>query len=298
MQEAVSKTGVYDIFNDFPYTMPDAAGAKVIIPLDDYAKKYQARFLRRRRRPQVPAVLRRQALHDGQRRRPSADGAAQGPGREPAGERRIQGQVRQGPRLPRHGCRMGAAGRVLPDQGGRHALGHQVRQGPVGRARLPLGQLLLPALPGLHEGASVRQGHEAAHHHAGRHPGHQGLRRGRRLHAQGHPGLGHAADLSLLGQRARLLGHVVSLHLRVRREQPQQRRQGQAARLPDPGPHGRRQARAPLAAGRRHRLHGERLRQEPGARLPLHPVVHEPEHRRRGRRPSRRASGIRSACRT
>ena len=35
MQEAVSKTGVYDIFNDFPYTMPDAAGAKVIIPLDD-----------------------------------------------------------------------------------------------------------------------------------------------------------------------------------------------------------------------------------------------------------------------
>src|SRR6476646_8836993 len=28
MQEAVSKTGVYDIFNDFPYTMPDADGAK------------------------------------------------------------------------------------------------------------------------------------------------------------------------------------------------------------------------------------------------------------------------------
>ena len=35
MQEAVSKTGVYDIFNDFPYTMPDAVGAKVIIPLDE-----------------------------------------------------------------------------------------------------------------------------------------------------------------------------------------------------------------------------------------------------------------------
>ena len=44
MQEAVSKTGVYDMFNDFPYTMPDAAGAKVIIPLDDYAKKYQPDF--------------------------------------------------------------------------------------------------------------------------------------------------------------------------------------------------------------------------------------------------------------
>jgi len=37
MQEGVAKTGVYDIFNDFPYTMPDAAGAKVVIPLDQYA---------------------------------------------------------------------------------------------------------------------------------------------------------------------------------------------------------------------------------------------------------------------
>jgi len=44
MQEAVSKSGVYDIFNDFPYTMPDAAGAKVIIALDDLAKKYQPDF--------------------------------------------------------------------------------------------------------------------------------------------------------------------------------------------------------------------------------------------------------------
>jgi ABC-type glycerol-3-phosphate transport system substrate-binding protein len=44
MQEAVSKTGVYDLFNDFPYTMPDAAGAKVIIPLDDLARKYQPDF--------------------------------------------------------------------------------------------------------------------------------------------------------------------------------------------------------------------------------------------------------------
>ena len=44
MQESVSKTGVYDIFNDFPYTMPDAVGAKVIVSLDDYAKKYQPDF--------------------------------------------------------------------------------------------------------------------------------------------------------------------------------------------------------------------------------------------------------------
>ena len=78
---------------------------------------------------------------------------------------------------------------------------------------------------------------------------------------------------------------VVSLHLRVWRKQPEQRGQGQAARLPDPGTNGRRQARAPLAAGGRHRLHGERLLQEPGARLSVHPVVHEPQHRRRRRCP-------------
>jgi len=44
MQEGVAKTGVYDIFNDFPYTMPDAAGAKVVIPLDAYAAKYKPDF--------------------------------------------------------------------------------------------------------------------------------------------------------------------------------------------------------------------------------------------------------------
>jgi multiple sugar transport system substrate-binding protein len=44
MQEGVAKTGVYDLFNDFPYTMPDAVGAKVIIPLDQYAAKYKPDF--------------------------------------------------------------------------------------------------------------------------------------------------------------------------------------------------------------------------------------------------------------
>ena len=69
-------------------------------------------------------------------------------------------------------------------------------------------------------------------------------------------------------------------------KQPEQRDQGQADRLPHPGQHDRRQAGAPLAAGGRHRLHGQRLLQESGARLPVHPVVHQPEHRRRGGRPS------------
>ena len=36
MAEAVAKTGKYDIFNDFPYSMPDAGGAGVFQPLDAY----------------------------------------------------------------------------------------------------------------------------------------------------------------------------------------------------------------------------------------------------------------------
>ncbi len=34
MAEAVAKTGAFDIFNDFPYTIPDAAGAGTLAPMD------------------------------------------------------------------------------------------------------------------------------------------------------------------------------------------------------------------------------------------------------------------------
>jgi multiple sugar transport system substrate-binding protein len=44
MAEAVAKTGQYDIFNQFPYVVPDAAGAGVILPLDDYVKRGQPDF--------------------------------------------------------------------------------------------------------------------------------------------------------------------------------------------------------------------------------------------------------------
>ncbi|MBX6426589.1 MAG: extracellular solute-binding protein [Variibacter sp.] len=59
MQEGVSKTGVYDLFNDFPYTMPDAVGAKVIRPLDDYAAKYKPDF------SGIPEGLKGQQYYDG-----------------------------------------------------------------------------------------------------------------------------------------------------------------------------------------------------------------------------------------
>lgn len=44
MAEAVAKTGVYDIFNQFPSLVPDAAGAGVILPLDEYVAKGQPDF--------------------------------------------------------------------------------------------------------------------------------------------------------------------------------------------------------------------------------------------------------------
>jgi multiple sugar transport system substrate-binding protein len=44
MGEAVAKTGAFDIFNDFPYTQPDAASAGTLHPLDAYVAKYKPDF--------------------------------------------------------------------------------------------------------------------------------------------------------------------------------------------------------------------------------------------------------------
>src|SRR5262249_40301062 len=44
MAEAVAKTGQYDIFNQFPYMVPDAASAGAIMPMDEYAAKGQPDF--------------------------------------------------------------------------------------------------------------------------------------------------------------------------------------------------------------------------------------------------------------
>src|SRR5258706_2445450 len=44
MAEAVAKTGVYDIFNDLPYTLPDAVGAGTLQVLDPYAAKGKPDF--------------------------------------------------------------------------------------------------------------------------------------------------------------------------------------------------------------------------------------------------------------
>jgi multiple sugar transport system substrate-binding protein len=59
MAEAVAKTGQYDIFNQFPYVIPDAVGAGVLMPLDDYAAKGQPDF------SGIEPALRAQQYYDG-----------------------------------------------------------------------------------------------------------------------------------------------------------------------------------------------------------------------------------------
>ena len=44
MAEAVAKTGAFDIFNDFPYTIPDASGAGTLQPLDLYVSRGKPDF--------------------------------------------------------------------------------------------------------------------------------------------------------------------------------------------------------------------------------------------------------------
>ena len=44
MGECVARTGAFDIFNDFPYTQPDAASCGVLQPLDEYVAKYKPDF--------------------------------------------------------------------------------------------------------------------------------------------------------------------------------------------------------------------------------------------------------------
>ena len=91
MGECVAKTGAFDIFNDFPYTQPDAAGCGVLQPLDEYAEQGQAGLLRHARGVPRPAAVQWQAVQLRARRRPHHAGSQEGPRRERAGARRVPG---------------------------------------------------------------------------------------------------------------------------------------------------------------------------------------------------------------
>ena len=58
--EAVAKTGQYDMFNQFPYVVPDASGAGVIMPLDEFAAKGKPDF------SGIEPALRAQQSYNGQ----------------------------------------------------------------------------------------------------------------------------------------------------------------------------------------------------------------------------------------
>jgi multiple sugar transport system substrate-binding protein len=175
MQEAVSKTGVYDIFNDFPYTMPDAVGAKVIIPLDDLAKKYQPDF------SGIADGLKYQQYYDNKLYVMVNDGdhlllvvrkdLVENP------EARAEYKAKTGKDL---GCPDTVAewtqqAQFFQTKEGDTPLGDQIRKGPLRRSWISLDQLLLSPLPRLHERAAVRQRYETTHHHPRWHSGNQGF---------------------------------------------------------------------------------------------------------------------------
>ena len=274
MQEAVSKTGVYDMFNDFPYTMPDAAGAKVIIPLDDYAKKYQPDF------SGIADGLKYQQYYDGKlyvmvndgdhllmvvrkdlMQNPQANAEYKAKyGKDLACPDTVEEWAQQAAffQTKEGETRWG----VKFDNGLSGGLGYRsinfsYRHFPLYMKGLLFDKDMKPRIT-TPDGIQAIKDFAAAVEYM----------------PKDIQGWGTPQIYPYWASGPSLLGGVLPLHLRVRREQPQQRRQGQAARLPDPRTHDRRQARTQVTTGGRHRLHGERLRQEPRARLSLHPVVH------------------------
>jgi ABC-type glycerol-3-phosphate transport system substrate-binding protein len=212
MAEAVAKTGQFDMFNDFPYTAPDAVGAGVILPLDTYAERGKPDF------SGVAAGLRYQQNYQGKLyilvldgdhlilvlRKDLLDNAQ--------AKAEFRAKFKKDPGCPAtmdEWEQMAAFYHTKP-------VGPDLRQGSLRRDGLPLDQLLVSSLPGLFRGPALRPRHEPSDQHAPRRAGHQAVRLDRQVHAAGHPGLGHAADLSVLGQRPGLLGDVLPVDRRVR----------------------------------------------------------------------------------
>ena len=97
--EAVAKTGEYDIVNQFPSVVPDAAGAGVIMPLDEYAAKGQPDF------SGMEAPLQAKQTYNGKLYFFLLDGeqlllVPEGPARSPRSDGRIPGPIWLGARLP------------------------------------------------------------------------------------------------------------------------------------------------------------------------------------------------------
>ena len=149
MGEAVARKGAFDIFNDFPYTQPDAAGAGVLQPLDEYVAKGQPDF------SGIPEAFVAQQQYDGKQYSFVLDGdhimlvLRKDIVEKRGSSGRIPGSDRQGAGLSGDHGRLGRAGEVLPHRGRPDALGHHLRATDVRRDGISLGQLLAPAFSGL-----------------------------------------------------------------------------------------------------------------------------------------------------
>ena len=158
MAEATAKTGVYDIFNDFPYTMPDAAGAGVVVPLDEYAARGQPDF------SGVAPGLRFQQYYQGKLYNMVLDGdhiilvIRKDLVENPMVQEEYRAKFGKDPGCPETHDRMGGDGRVLPHRGRRDAVGDDVRAAALRGDGLSGDQLLLPALSRLSRRAPVSTG--------------------------------------------------------------------------------------------------------------------------------------------
>ena len=127
--------------------MPDAAGAKVIIPLDDFAAKYQPDF------SGIADGLKFQQYYDGKLFVMVNDGdhlllvlrkdLVENP------QARAEYKAKYGKDLgcPDTVAEWAQQAAFFQTKEGDTRWGDQIREGPLRRARLSLGQLLLPALP-------------------------------------------------------------------------------------------------------------------------------------------------------
>ena len=223
MGEAVAKTGAFDIFNDFPYTQPDAASAGVLLPLDDYAAKDKPDFSGIPDGFRRPAAIRRQAHTAWSSTAITSCWSC---------ARTSSRTRRRAPNSRRRPARISAVRRPLADweeqakffhtKAGETRWGIKFEKPLYGAMGYRSVNFSHRHFPILFRRPAVRQGHESPHQHPARHQGDQGVCLDRPVHARGHPGLGHAADLSVLGSRPGLFGHVLPLDLRLRQLQSRQ----------------------------------------------------------------------------
>ncbi len=259
MAEAVAKTGQWDIFNHFPYSIPDAWGAGVIQPLDAFAKKGKPDF------SGIESGLRAQQWYQGKLtfflldgdhlalviRKDIVDLAKNDYkakfGKEPGCPETMseweqmakyfhtkKGQTRWGKKFDK----------PLYGSLAYRSINFSYRHFPAYFGGLLFDKNMNPRINTPRGIQAIKEFGSSVKYMPPR-----------------RPGLGHAADLSLLGKRTGFLGHVFPLDRGVRKQEPQEHDQGPADHLHGSGRKSERQARSAPPAGGGSRLGGQPLQQ-------------------------------------